>query len=209
MTINTISPKLASFISDLNASYDERVSYQRSKVADKGENKAKGDDNIFLTIADIRKTTTHEVTAKVLLASHVDASFINRQLRDNARMNVKCIVKVNNIAQVIASHATLNSYTRSILITAIALTRANDVMTNADAQASICNALKARSPLINRYATNVAANTASTQSSSTNNALKVYNVFKETRSITNEAAYIVDFENATTKKLMSYLNIAA
>jgi hypothetical protein len=167
--------------------------------------------NIQKTLDNLAIDFSHEAVVKVMHSANVDANFINRQERRNKRFNVYSAQKVANIARSAAAADTLNNYTRCIFLTALKLTKANMTMTHKDAQASLCVDLRAdaaKAQHIVRYAKTVAANTADTQSSSSINALQMFDVLKETRDERNEVAYSLNLSAATTKRLAKALSVA-
>lgn len=200
---NAQNEVIANYSVALQTSIAERAAYEKSANAD--------NLNIQKTLKDLANDFSHEVVVKIMHAASVDANFINRHTRKNKRFNVYSAQKVANIARSAAKADTLNNYTRCIFLTALALTKANLSMTHADAQASLCADLRAdasKSSLIYRYARTVAANTADTQSSSSINALQMFEVLRETRDDKNNVAYTLNLSAATTKKLASALSIA-
>lgn len=168
-------------------------------------------NNIQKTLDGLVKDFASVDVCKFMHAASVDADFINRQERKNKRFNVYSAQKVANVARAAAAAESLNAYTATLLRTAIALTRADMSMTHRDAHSALCLDLKvdaAKAQHVVRYGKNIASNTADTQSSSSINALQMFNVLKEIRDDKNEIAYVVDLSNATTKRLAKTLDIA-
>lgn len=182
------------FKSALAAEIDARASFEASKNAD--------NDSMQATLKNMRKLSDHDVIAEIMLASNVDASFINRAERSNARYNVYAAEKVVNVARSLAKAAQINHYTRAVFAAALALESAEMMLTHADAVAACSASVKhkdsKREKLIKdaRYSQHVAANTAATQSSSSINALQTFNLLKETRDASNNAAYALNRESA-------------
>jgi len=167
--------------------------------------------NIQKTLDGLAADFAHVDVCKFMHAASVDANFINRQERKNKRFNVYSAQKVANVARAAAAAESLNAYSATLLRTAIALTRAELSMTHRDAHSALCLDLKvdaAKAQHIVRYGKNIASNTADTQSSSSINALQMFNVLKEIRDDKNEVAYVVDLSNKTTKALAKVLDIA-
>lgn len=160
------------------------------------------------TLADMSKIAANDKIAEILVASNVDANFINRAERSNARFNVYAAEKVFNIARNLANVAALNHYTRAIIATCKALEDASLQMTHKDAVCACSQDVKhtdkTREAILRktRYAKHISANTASTQASSSINALQVFNVLRETRDANNNAVFALNYENETTKKLI-------
>lgn len=191
----------------LAAQFDAREAYEMSQRA----NVEKANMNIFKTLKSLRDDFKTDIVCEVMHTANVDVAFINRQERENKRFNVYAAEKVANIARSAVNAEALKSYTRLIFLTALNLTKADKTMTHADAQASLCVDLKAdaaKDAHIVRYAKRIAANTADTQSSSSINALQMYNVLIETRDETNAVAYKLNLTSATTKKLAKHLSVS-
>lgn len=192
---------VASYVSELNAAFDARVSYETAKNAD--------NLSIQKTLSDLRKSLTHEKVASVMLACNVSANFINRAERSTSRFNVYSAEKVAKVARFLAKADRLNHYCDAILRTAIALTDAKMTMTHDDAASACSSDAKAKNTakrkLIKHYARVVAANTASTQSSSSVNALQMFALIKETRDETNTVAYVFNDEHEHAKDIRERL----
>ena len=187
----------------LDAAFDARVAYEQSKCDD-------ATASIFKAIADLRKDYAHDAIIDVMRKASVNAEFINRQERRNARYNVKSATKVFQIARCVAKVASLDSYTRNVLRTAFNLHNAELTMTHADAQASLDNAARvadAKKAHVVRYAKAIAASTADTQSSSSINALQMFDVLKETRDDSNAVAYALNAQSDVTHALLASLNL--
>lgn len=194
---------LANYSAAIQTSIALRKTYEANANAD--------NLNIQKTLSGIAQDFSHEAVVSVMHAANVDANFINRQERKNKRFNVYSAQKVSNIALSAASAATLNAYTRMIFLTALKLTKASLSMTHKDAQASLCVDLRCdahKDAFVVRYAKTIAANTADTQSSSSINALQMFDVLKETRDERNEVAYTLNLQAATTKRLAKALSVA-
>lgn len=186
---------------ELNTAFDARLNYETAKNAE--------NVNIVKTINNVRKSMTHATIAQVLLSSNYDAASINRAERVNARRNVYSIEKDDNIARTIAKVELLNHYTLAILKTAIALEQNDMLLTHKDAASAcsldvkISDATREKIIALNKYAKHIAANTASTQSSSSINALVAMNVLIETRDAAAAIAYSVNKKSFAAKKLIA------
>jgi hypothetical protein len=182
----------------LNA-IDSRIAHETTKNA--------ANDSIVDTLKKIRKSCDNDALCNVLIASNVDAEYINRAERVNARFNVYSAEKVINTARAIAKVQTLNHYSLAIVRSALALEAADSVLSHNDAVAACSLSIKhrdaKRAALIKtaRYQKHVAAQTASTQASSSINALQVFNVFSETK-ILDQVAYALNRDNENCKKLI-------
>lgn len=201
-TVMKLAEKIEIFATEMKAAIDARVSYESSKNA--------ANDSIQTTLAKFRKSVSHDDIVKAFVNANVDSSFINRSERVNARLNVYCAEKVANIARTIASVESLNHYTLAIFKSTLALNDADKLLNHKSACAACslnCDCDAATLKLLKRYEKHVAANTASTQSSSSINALLIFNVLEETRDDSNAIAYRVNRKSAATKQLAKALNI--
>lgn len=186
----------------LDAAFDSRETFEREAQDDSA--------NIFKTLKALRTDYKSDIVVNVMRLANVDASFINRHERRNKRFNVYSAEKVFNTARASVKAEALNAYSRVILLTAFNLTRAEMTMTHQDAQVSLCDKLKcdaAKSAHIVRYARTIATSTADTQSSSSINALQMFDVLRETRDDANNVAYTLNLESDVTKALLASLNV--
>ncbi|AMB48297.1 hypothetical protein [Methylobacterium sp. AMS5] len=186
----------------LTSAFDAREAYERENNAN---------ENIFKTFKSLRADFASDVVCEVMHTANVAADFINRQERRNKRFNVYSAEKVFNVARAAVKAEALNVYSKHVFLTALNLTKADKSMTHADAQASLCDALKCdatKEQLISRYARSIAASTADTQSSSSINALQMFDVLTETRDDMNKVAYKLNLSATTTKRLAKALNVA-
>lgn len=195
------------YIASLNAALDSRAEYEAHKNVD--------NDSIQSTLASLRKSLTHSTIAQRLLDSNVDANFVNRQERSNNRYNVYAAEKVDNAARAAALVAECNHYTLAILRVALAFEASDSKLSHADAVSACSASVKhkdaAREKVIKslRYAKHVASNTATTQSSSSINALQTLNVLTESRDASNVAVYSVNRENAIFAALAARYSLVA
>jgi hypothetical protein len=179
--------------------FDARKSYEVSKNSEC--------DSMLATLKTLRETATNDVIANILAASNVDANFINKSERSNARFNVYAAEKVLNVALNVAQVKALNHYTRAILHAAIALEANETLLTYADAQSACSLKVKVkdakREKIISKakYQKNVELNTVTTQSSSSIAALKMFNVLIESRDAANVTCYKINRECDTFKAL--------
>jgi len=194
------------YIDSLNAALDARASYERSKNSD--------NSSIQDTLESMRKSMTHADIAGTLQAANVDPSFINRSERSNNRYNVYAAQKVDNAARAAKSVAELNHYSLAILKVAVALEKSETKLTHKDAVAACSLSVKhseaKREAVIKslRYAKHVAANTASTQASSSINALQTLNILSESRDAANATQYSVNRESPIVQALAARYEIA-
>jgi hypothetical protein len=187
------------------ASIDARIAFEASKSE---ALKSEANTSMQKTLRDIRKACDNDILASVMFAANVNHDFINKSERINARFNVYAAEKVVNVARALAKASTLNHYTLAILRAAVALKRADLSVSHADAVAAcspdVAHKDKSRAAIIKsaRYAKHIAANTASTQSSSSINALQVFKTFVEARDASNHVCYSLA-DNETTKALIA------
>ena len=199
MTNAHTQEQVTEYRATLISAIDARGTHETTKNAENTSMQA--------TLAQLRKSVDHDAIASVMLASNVNANFINTSERVSNRFNVYSAEKVINVARAIAKVATLNHYTLAVFKTALALAKTNSTLTHKDAACACSMSVKhtdsKRESVIKsaRYAKHVAANTASTQSSSSINALQACNVLTETR----DAANVVTYTLNTTSEAYSAL----
>jgi hypothetical protein len=186
----------------LLASFDARAAYELAKNV---ENTSMQD-----TLRDLRKSVDHDAICEVMMNANVDCAFINRAERVNARFNVYAAQKVVNVARFSRSAATLNHYTRAVLLSAYALQKNNMTLTHTDAQAACslnCNTDKSKMKHLVRYQQYRDPKTAATQSSSSINALQMYDVLRETRDASNATVYTVNLDSALARDLLQRCDV--
>jgi hypothetical protein len=195
MTINNA----VDYRNALLAAIDARASYELSKSAE--------NDSMQETLKDIRKSVDHIDVCAVFFLANVDSNRINRAERVNARYNVYAYEKDVNIARAAMKVASLNHYTKAILLTAKRFAEHDLMLTHNDAQSACSLSVKtsntSREKMIVKYQKHVSAKTAATQSSSSINALQSFNVLVETRDASNVVCYRLNVENELTQKLLS------
>lgn len=183
----------------LLASVDARAAYELSKNAD--------NDSMQAKLTQIRKSVDHDVIAQVMLASNVDADYLNRAERVSNRFNVYSAEKVVNVARACAKVSELNHYTLAVFKTAQALAKIESALTHRDAVSACSMKIKhsdaKREAIIKqtRFQKHIEASTASTQSSSSINALQAFNVLTETRDAANIVTYALNVESEAYKTL--------
>jgi hypothetical protein len=201
-----VNDKIANYVAELNSALDARASYEHDKSA--------ANDSIQTCIAALRKSVTHVDIASVLLSCDVDSNFINRSERSNNRYNVYAAQKVDNVARAVKSVAELNHYSLAILRVALAVEKIDSKLSHKDAVAACSASVKhsdaKRESIIKslRYAKHVAANTASTQSSSSINALQTCHILSEARDAANNIVYSVNRESEAFKTLAKRYELA-
>lgn len=186
----------SAYLADMLAAFDARASYEAAKNAE--------NSNIQETIKDLRKSVNHSAIAQVFMSANVSADFINRAERNNARFNVYSAQKVVNVARAAKSASALNHYTKAILLSLREFAKAKVSFTHKDAIAacSIDSKVAAsKEALIKRYEKIVSASTASTQASSSVNALLQFACVTEKRDSANNVCYELN-ENEITQALL-------
>lgn len=197
MTKNAAS----SYASNVLAAFDARKAYENDK----------NDENTSIqkTLDDLRNVVSHETISKIMHTAHVDADFINKSERKTNRFNVYAAQKVVNVAQAIAKASALNHYSRAILLSAKSFTENELTLTHRDAVAACSLQIKTdtkKQKHLVQYQKNVDASTASTQASSSINALKMYDVLREEKDAANVTCYKLNVESETTKALLALFN---
>ena len=190
---------IASYIVSLNEAFDARADFERSKAKDDSS-------NIHKTLAKLRKNVTRESVASFFMSHNIDAALINRAIRADSRINVYAYEKIENVASAALKSEALNHYSVAILKSALSLEGVDSALTFEDAKAA-CSAdskLKdnKRDKLIKRYSRIVASGTASTQSSSSLEALCAFDVLKRSRNSEGDTVFIVNHENDVAKALI-------
>lgn len=185
---------------------DSRAAYESAKNVD--------NTSMQKTLSDIRKSVNHDTIANMMLASNVDAAIINRAERSNNRFNVYSYEKIVNVARYLASVASINHYTRAILASVHAFETAEFTFTHKDAVCACSKAVKQtdskKESILKsvRYDKHVAANTASTQASSSLNALIAFNVLRESRDEANNVTYSLNRDTQATQDIAAKLELA-
>lgn len=199
--VSQVSP-VAAIIAQINRAFDARIAYEVEKSAD-----ARILENAKKQLNSSRSGLTHEAIATVLLNAKFSPDCINGKLRDNAAMNLKAIVKIENTARSIASVETLNVYTNAILKTLKTFEENEQVLTRSDTVACCSSNGKLsdakRNKLLSRTAKHYAPGTASTQASSSNRVLLAFDVIRETKNAANEVCYVLNNSNETTALLLA------
>jgi len=190
---NVTSDYLAAMLS----AFDSRAAYEAAKNSE--------NSNMQETLKDLKKSVNHDAIANVMQSANLDCAFINRQERNNARFNVYAAQKIVNIARAAKHVATLNHYTKAIVASLASFKAASAELSHKDA-ISACSSdskvSKAKDALLVRYAKITSANTASTQASSSLNALLACHVISESRNAANETCYTLN-DNALASDLIA------
>lgn len=189
---------IENYKNEMLAAFDARAAYELSKNAE--------NMNMQKTLSDLRASVNHDAIAKLMLSANVNADFINRSERTNARFNVYSAEKIVNIIRFAASAATLNHYTLAIIKSMYNCFNAEIDFTQRDALSACSLTAKvdsSKAAHIVQYQKHVALNTAATQSSSSLNALLMTNVIVEYRNAANVTCFRFtdsDFANELSMK---------
>jgi hypothetical protein len=191
------------FRTALAAAFAARKSYEAEKNSENA--------TIQLTLDKLAKAADHEVLAEFFLANSVSPDFINRTERSTARFNVYAAEKVVNVGRALASAGALNHYTRAVLASAKALEGAEFTLTHKDAVAAcsldVRHTEAKREAILKhtRYQKHTSPSTASTQASSSINALQLWGVLVESRDAAGTATYKIAPTSAAAAALLAAL----
>lgn len=204
--MTTQTNEVQNYSAALSEALASRIAYEVSKNAE--------NDSIVSCINSIAKDVAHDSIASIMMQSNCDANFINRSERVSNRYNVYAAEKVANIARAVAVVKTLNHYTLAIFKSALALEASSFTLSHKSAVAACSSSIKhsdAKQERVlksTRYAKHVAAQTASTQASSSLNALATMNVISETRDAANAVAYVINRESFAAIALAKLLSVS-
>lgn len=193
---STVKAVKSDYLKAMLKAFAERSKYEADKKAD--------NDSMQAHLTDLIKSVDHDAIAQVLCAANVKADFINRSERSSSRFNIYAAQKIVNVARSIKSVAVLNHYTKAIAASAKAFQDAKVDFTQRDAIAACSIDSKrdsVRNALLKRYEKIVSPSTASTQASSSLNALLQFSVLKEYRNAANETCFAVNTNEASEKIL--------
>ena len=167
----------------LNAELVERYEYEMRKNAD--------NDKIQKTLLSVNNALVKSSSARLHAVANIDARYINRAERVNAKYNVYALQKIADIINVVMHDKKMNAINYHALRSLFNFERKSKLFTHADAIASASNKITvqdaSKRQLLSRHT--VSASTANTQASSTMNALVTLNVVRETTNENNEKHY--------------------
>lgn len=207
VAVNKIAAKFADdtvldFTARIAAQFDERAAYEALKASDNA--------NIQKTLAKSRTKLASTTSARFLLAANVSETFINRVEHKNARFNVYALDKVSDLIAAISfssdtqkrsMNAINNACVRSIFKLANAKFEFTHKLAIACASDKIIVDDAKLSKMLTRH--NVSASTASTQASSTMQALLTLHVVSEAKA-NNEVIYTLN-DNKIVDALREYV----
>lgn len=154
-----------------------RAEYERAKNAE--------NDSVQSTLNNVSKIYLNEHFARFALVCSLDAAHINKSERVNARLNVYTLDKIAALFKATCAHSKHNAFNAAIVASLVnfanSKSEAHFTIEHAKMSASKfynCENVKANRKLLVRR-DSVAASTASTQASSTMNALKACNAVTE------------------------------
>lgn len=197
--MNSVSDDVARETAQYTVAHiDERARYEATKNSE--------NDSIQKHLKSARDKLSSARVARFMIAANVDSSFINRNERVNARYNVYAIEKVASLAHSVAFDKLHNAINANVLRSMFKCESAEIDFSHHLALCSasdkiVCKDAKARNRL-SRHT--VSASTASTQASSTMNALVTCNVVSEYRNAANELCYKLN-DNALVQALRASL----
>lgn len=191
---------VANYIDSVRVAFNARREFEIAKNKD-------ANSNIHKTLSALEKSVTRESIAQVFMSHNIDSNLINRAIRADSRINVYAFEKIENVASALLKACALNHYSRAILATAKNLQEQNLQLTNQDAQSACTLDFKLkdtkREKLIIKYQKHIAYSTATTQSSSSLEALCAFNVLKRAKNESNETIYILQDDNDSAKALLA------
>lgn len=187
--------KVSNYATALASAIEKRKALELSKNA--------SNESIQKALKSLASDCAHADVARLMLSAHADADFINSFERVNNAFNVKSAKKVFNVARYLLKVASLDHYTKAILLSMKRFNSASVLFTQKDAQAALKkSAENANAALLVRYnRIDVDASTASTQASSSLNALQVLNMIVEKR-VDATSVFELNEKNALVKSLI-------
>jgi hypothetical protein len=165
------------------AQCDERLAFELAKNAN-NESIKKHVNNAAKKFATLR-------VARFMIAAEVRSTFINEQERVNARRNIYSVAKLLDLAENTVSDTSFNAINNACLSSLFKFEKAELEFTHADALASASRDVNVKDTNKRKFLTRhiVDANTASTQASSTMNALLAARVVDEYTNDNRETCY--------------------
>jgi hypothetical protein len=124
-----------------------------------------------------QKKMANPGTAAIFCAIDIDPAFINREISAGSKFNVYGLQKVNDLVTGIGAGIIQNAINRAVLISMFNFKKAGVAFTGEAALAAVSDKIKVDKAIakhLTRYT--VSANTASTQKSSTMNALETLGI---------------------------------
>lgn len=194
LTASFSDEDVKSFTLNLAAEFDIRADYERAKNAD--------NENIQKNLAKSRAKFARSSAARFMLAANVPVAFLNRNERVNAKYNVYAVEKVADLVDAVMHKRAMNAINLNVLKSLFKLTAKDIAFTHKLAVASASDKAVVEDASIRKLLSrhNVSFTTASTQASSTMNALVTCGVVTEYMTDAREIAYRLN-ENALVEAL--------
>lgn len=192
---NAISDEDAkSFTLNVVASFDARAENEMKKNADNA--------NIQKNLAKSRAKFARTSAARFMNVANVKSDFILRAERVNAQYNVYAIEKVADLIDAVMHKRALNAINLNVLKSIFKCASKDVAFTHKLAVASASDKVVVEDASVRKLLSrhNVSLTTASTQASSTMNALVTCNVVSEYMTDAREVAYRLN-ENALVEAL--------
>lgn len=164
-----------------------------------------GDPNIQNVLKSARRGLVSKRAAKVFLAAHVDPDFINQSRSGAARYNAKGLLKIADIIKALTDGEIHNAVNIACMKSLFAFRRAGEPYTADLAKASVSDKIRITDAKIKALLVRhtVSQSTASTQASSTMNALVTLGVVRAEGSRNKPTYHLVD--NPLTRQLEQVL----
>lgn len=151
------------------AAIDDRAVFEDRKAPDNA--------NIQKTLKKAREQLVTKRAARVLLATSVDPSFVNRSLHDGARYNVYALGKLADIVRGVTDGAITNAINMACMKSLFRFRKAGLDFTGEMAKAAASDKIRVEASLRQHLVRHtVSASTAPTQASSTMQALETLGV---------------------------------
>lgn len=140
----------------------------------------KVNDSMAKTLRKLKRVMPRDPIARVLQATSVSPSFINRVMHDGKRYNVYAVLKLEDLATALAGGQLENAVNRALVRSIFTLEQNNERITSELMEAAVSDKIKLRDPSKDRFLTRhtVGVSTAPTQKSSTMQALETLGIVK-------------------------------
>lgn len=154
------------------AAVDERAEFETDKAPDNA--------SIQRTLKKVRQELVTKRAARVLLATNIEPTFVNRVLHDGSRYNVYALGKLADLIRSIADgHGLNNAINNAVATSMFRCKNAGIAFTGDVAKAAASDKVRIDPSVASRLVRHtVSANTAPTQASSTMSALATLGVVK-------------------------------
>lgn len=174
-----------SLVKVLSDEITARAEYEQRKNSD--------NDKIQKTLSNVHSKLVRSKAAKLHAVANVNASYINRCERVNAKYNVYALQKIADIVDVVMFEQSMNKINYHVLRSLFRFEAKELTFTHRDAVCAASDKCKVedakKRSALSRH--NVSETTASTQASSTMNALVTLGVVSETNNADNVSCYVL------------------